>query len=53
VEVAGNIYVVEDRTAKRFDGRYDIYFASHREALKFGKRSLRVKLTQKTGVQVP
>ncbi len=39
----GNIgrhrFILNDRTAKRFDGRWDIYFASHKEALKFGKQT--------------
>lgn len=30
------IFVVEDRTAKRFDGRWDVFMASHWEARKFG-----------------
>lgn len=34
--------VVEDRTAKRFDGRWDVLFASHAEALKFGKQQQKV-----------
>ena len=33
---------VQDRLAKKFDNRYDIYFKSHSEALRFGKRTLRV-----------
>ena len=39
VSIAGHSYIVQDRTAKRFDGRWDIYFASHKEALKFGKQT--------------
>ena len=35
---------VEDRTARRFDGRVDIYFRSHAEALKFGKQQRTVKI---------
>ena len=38
---------VEDRTARRFDGRVDIYFRSHDEAKKFGKRKLQITI-QKT-----
>lgn len=34
--------VVEDRTAKRFDGRWDVYFANHGEAINFGKRKASV-----------
>ena len=35
--------VVEDRLAKRYDHRIDIFFESHQEALKFGKQKLKVK----------
>ena len=34
---------VEDRTAKRFDGRWDVFFATHAEAVKFGKQERKVK----------
>ena len=37
---------VEDRTAKRFDGRVDVYFESHAEALKFGKQQRTVKINK-------
>jgi len=36
--INGHTYVVQDRTAKRFDGRFDIYFASHADAIKFGRQ---------------
>lgn len=29
-------YVVEDRLAKRYDSRFDIYFSKHSDAKKFG-----------------
>ena len=38
--------VVEDRTARRFDGRVDIYFRSHAEALKFGKQNRAVNISK-------
>lgn len=40
VRISGmtNDFIVQDRLAKRFDARVDIYFASHQEALKFGKQ---------------
>jgi 3D (Asp-Asp-Asp) domain-containing protein len=38
--------IVEDRTAKRFDGRWDVYFSSHQKAKEFGKKRLRVKIIQ-------
>lgn len=33
-----NDFIVQDRLAKRYDGRVDIYFRSHKDALKFGKQ---------------
>ena len=36
--------VVQDRLARKYDGRFDVFFASHKEALRFGKRSLKVKV---------
>jgi 3D (Asp-Asp-Asp) domain-containing protein len=32
----------QDRTARRYDGRYDVYFARHADALNFGIRKSRV-----------
>ena len=40
--------VVEDRTARRYDGRVDILFASHKEALKFGKQERKVTIIKET-----
>lgn len=37
-------FTVEDRTARRYDGRWDIYFDSHKEALKFGKQERKVTI---------
>ena len=37
------VFTVEDRTARRFDGRWDVYFERHQDALKFGKRKLDVR----------
>lgn len=31
-------FVVQDRTARRFDGRWDILFPDHKSALQFGRR---------------
>ena len=37
VVIANNrTYRVEDRTSRRFDGRFDIYFSSHSAAKQFG-----------------
>jgi len=37
---------VEDRLAKRYDHRFDIYFKRHSDALAFGKKKLRVTVLQ-------
>lgn len=41
VKISGltNTFILQDRTAKRFDGRWDIYLKSHDAALRFGKRT--------------
>lgn len=36
--------VVQDRLSKKFDSRFDLFFASHSEAAKFGKRELKVRV---------
>tara|TARA_R110000868_G_scaffold368529_2_gene631613 strand:+ start:103 stop:390 length:288 start_codon:yes stop_codon:yes gene_type:complete len=38
VIIDGHTYTVQDRLAKKYDNRVDIYFNSHKEALKFGKQ---------------
>lgn len=47
VIIAGRRYVVEDRTARRYDGRFDIYFDTHKEALRFGKQRHNVTIGTK------
>lgn len=37
------VRVVQDRLSRKFDHRIDVFFASHKEARKFGKRTLHVK----------
>lgn len=37
-----NVFVIDDRLARKYDVRFDIFFNSHADALRFGKRSLRV-----------
>ena len=37
-------FVVRDRLALRYDDRFDIYFASHAAAKKFGVRRLEVRI---------
>lgn len=34
--------VVQDRLAKKYDSRIDVYFKSHQQAKKFGKRKEKV-----------
>jgi 3D (Asp-Asp-Asp) domain-containing protein len=36
-------FTAQDRTARQYDGRYDIFFADHRRAIRFGKRRLKVE----------
>ena len=38
---------VEDRTAKRYDGRVDIYFASHKDALNWGIKKRKTVIESK------
>ena len=38
VEIDGNIYTVEDRTAKKYNGRWDIYLPNRKECLENGKQ---------------
>lgn len=38
---------IEDRTARRFDGRFDVYFRRHSEAKKFGIKTNKVIIITK------
>lgn len=38
------IYSCEDRTHLRFDGRFDIFMASYKDAIAFGKQTLTVRI---------
>lgn len=40
VYIGNNTYICTDRTALRFNGRYDIFMDSYEEALSFGKQTL-------------
>jgi len=44
VLIDGHTYIVQDRLAKRFDNRIDIYFNNHKDALKFGKQRKNVTI---------
>lgn len=48
VKLAGRTYTCEDRTAKRYDGRYDIFQGygqdAYRKAIRFSKQTLEVEV---------
>lgn len=44
VVIGGHTYVGEDRTARRFDGRIDVFFADHQAARRFGIRTNNVTI---------
>jgi len=45
--ISNQHYIAQDRTARRFDGRFDIYFAKHADALRFGRRTNNVIVIMK------
>jgi 3D (Asp-Asp-Asp) domain-containing protein len=46
VEIEGRVYIVEDRTAIRYDGRWDVFMSTHRKAKEFGKKKIIVKIKE-------
>jgi 3D (Asp-Asp-Asp) domain-containing protein len=44
VRIDGHHYVVQDRLARRYDSRFDIYFNRHADAKKFGIKTQQVKV---------
>jgi 3D (Asp-Asp-Asp) domain-containing protein len=36
--------VVQDRLNRKYEGRWEVFFSTHREAKQFGKRKLQIKL---------
>ena len=44
VRIDGHTYTVTDRTARRYDGRFDIFFRSHSAARRFGIRTNQVEI---------
>lgn len=44
VEIAGTVYTCQDRLAKRYDSRIDIWMDSHEEAVVWGKKRLEVRV---------
>lgn len=47
VIIDGHTYIVEDRLARKYDGRFDIYFKSHQQAKQFGKQTKTVTIITK------
>jgi len=48
VKIAGKLLTCEDRTAKRFDGRFDIFQGygpdAQKKAIRWGKQNLEVQI---------
>jgi len=44
IAIDGKTYIVQDRLAKKYDGRVDIYMSSHKKALNFGKQQKQVTI---------
>ena len=44
VEINGHRYRGEDRTARRYDGRFDIFVDTREHALAWGKQTIQVKV---------
>ena len=44
VLINDHTFLAEDRTARRFNGRFDIFVATKNEAIKFGKKTLTIKI---------
>lgn len=38
------VRIVEDRTSRKYEGRIDVYFDQHEEAIKFGIRTNQVRI---------
>lgn len=51
VLIGRSTYTVEDRTALKYDGRFDIYFRSHQAAKQFGIRRATVIVQPPNGVR--
>ena len=44
VRIDDRIYTITDRTAVRYDGRWDILMRNHQEARNFGRKKVTVKV---------
>ena len=47
VIIAGHTYTVDDRLARKYDSRFDIFFATHKDALQFGIKTQTVTIITK------
>lgn len=47
VEIMGKVWTCADRTALKYDGRFDIFMFDHTEALTFGKRHVKVYIYER------
>ena len=47
IHIGTRRYIADDRLAKRYTNRFDIYFAQHTEALRFGIRTNTVTIITK------
>lgn len=47
VEIDGVRYIGEDRTAKKFDGRFDIFMSTKHAAITFGKQTKTITVITK------
>jgi 3D (Asp-Asp-Asp) domain-containing protein len=45
--------VIQDRTAQRYDHRFDLYFTNHAQAKAFGKRVLKIKILDEPSPRRP
>lgn len=41
------VRVVQDRQARRYDSRFDVFFNNHNDAMEFGKQKLQVTIYDK------
>ena len=48
IRINGHTYTVQDRLAKRYDSRIDIYFAKHKDAKAFGIHTNNIEIYAKS-----
>lgn len=44
VRIGTQTFIVQDRLARKFDSRFDVYFTRHADAAKFGKQRANVTI---------